>query len=167
MSPTETLEQSESWTCTDMGLKRSLKLWMSLLLFNSLTLTTLSYSSENPQNFTRNTSPFSSSATLTLYHASSKSALYSISASSNHDDMSFLDSFVSVFFFFEFWHRPNCKKIVTFFFSFFWIFFFRNEMNDRRGVWFVAKYMISPLKNRKRKSQFLLQFSWMWLGERK
>ena len=99
MSPMETLEQSESWTCTEMGLKCSLKLSMSLLLFYSLPLRILSYLSENTQNFTLNTSPFSSATTLTLYHASSTSALYSISASSSHDDMSFFDSFLSFFFF--------------------------------------------------------------------
>ena len=93
MSPMETLEQSESWTCTEMGLKCSLKLSMSLLLFYSLPLRILSYLYENPQNFTLNTSPFSSATTLTLYHASSTSALYSI-----HNDMSFFDSFLLFFF---------------------------------------------------------------------
>ena len=121
MSPMETLEQSESWTCTEMGLKCSLKLSMSLLLFYSLPLRILSYLSENPQNFTLNTSPFSSATTLTLYHALSTSALYSISASSSHDDMSFFDSFLSFFFFFAFLSNIYAS---SFFFFFLLLFFF-------------------------------------------
>ena len=125
MSPMETLEQSESWTCTEMGLKCSLKLSMSLLLFYSLPLRILSYLSENPQNFTLNTSPFSSATTLTLYHASSTSALYSISASSSHDDMSFFDSFLSFFFFSLSW-APSMPFPSSSFFTFFFFFFLRS-----------------------------------------
>ena len=122
MSPMETLEQSESWTCTEMGLKCSLKLSMSLLLFYSLPLRILSYLYENPQNFTLNTSPFSSATTLTLYHASSTSALYSISASSSHDDMSFFDSFLS-FFFFRFPEHHLCLFLLLLFLLFFFFSF--------------------------------------------
>ena len=122
MSPMETLEQSESWTCTEMGLKCSLKLSMSLLLFYSLPLRILSYLYENPQNFTLNTLPFSSATTLTLYHASSTSALYSISASSSHDDMSFFDSFLSFFFFSLSW-APSMPLPSSYFFTFFFFSF--------------------------------------------
>ena len=126
MSPMETLEQSESWTCTEMGLKCSLKLSMSLLLFYSLPLRILSYLYENPQNFTLNTSPFSSATTLTLYHASSTSALYSISASSSHDDMSFFDSFLSFFFFSLSWALSMPLPYSSFFPFFFFFFFLRS-----------------------------------------